>query len=143
MWREISDRPRFAYCPDSMYCNNKVYMLACDSAEDLQYLCGVLNSRIVRWYGRHVTVTTGAGEYSWFKFSVESIPVPVPSRSARWDLAEFVVHSSTGIRNASSPQTDTGAALLQRQSQRKANELVTGLYGLTAEDQALLELRLD
>ncbi len=70
MWPEITELPRFAFCEREVFCNNKVYLLTGGaSVEELLYLCDVLNSRVLRWYTRHVMVTTGAGTPSWFKYS--------------------------------------------------------------------------
>ena len=138
LWREISDQPRFAYCPDEMYCNNKVYLLTSDSVEHLQYLCAVLNSRIARWYGRHVTVTTGAGESSWFKFSVESLPVPRGSADSRRALGEYVVNSIDSTENVG-PQRPRPTKPGRVISQEKVEQLVAALYDLTGEDLSLLD----
>ena len=34
------------------------------TGENLEYLCGILNSSIVSWYMKHTAVTTGMGLYS-------------------------------------------------------------------------------
>ena len=55
-----------------MFCNNKVYFLTVPSGDDLLSLFTVLSSDVIRWYGRQITVTTGGGSHSWFKYSVEA-----------------------------------------------------------------------
>ena len=135
LWRAMSDRPRFAYCPDEMYCNDKAYLMTCETRSDLLYLCAILGSRLIRWYGRHVTVTTGAGLSTWFKFSVESIPVPEPPTELRRALARPLVELTEEARGPNPRRPDATA----KDFQTRTEQLVATLYGLTGKERSLLD----
>ncbi len=138
MWRDMSDRPRFAYSNAEIYCNDKAFVLACDGAgrDDeeylLRYLVGVLNSAVVGWYGLNIATTTGAGLPQWKKFSVEIMPVPQPEADVRRQIAGQVKGAieELGGRSTDDP---TGARVATRTA-----SILRELYGLSASEGRLL-----
>ncbi len=130
LWPEISDEAAFALCRQEMFCNNKVYLLTAPSPDDLDYLFSVLSSDVVRWYGRQITVTTGAGAHSWFKYSVAALPIP-PRAAA----AEILPPLAPPRRDGVARRNECRGAL----DERKA--AIVKLYGLTSQDATLLDLR--
>ncbi len=127
LWPEISDEAGFALCREQMFCNNKVYFLTAPALDDLLFLFTVLSSGVIRWYGRQITVTTGAGSHSWFKYCVEALPIP--PRGKEWPAMAFVAGDGRAIEP--SPARPTALA--------EQNAAVAKLYGLTSQDQALLD----
>ncbi len=128
LWPEISDEAAFALCREQMFCNNKVYFLTVPSGDDLLSLFTVLSSDVIRWYGRQITVTTGGGSHSWFKYSVEAFPIP--QRGIEWSGAGLRRTGATGPPNR---VPRPARAFAQR------NAAVAELYGLTSQDQTLLD----
>ena len=128
LWPEISDEAGFALCSQQMFCNNKVYFLTASSLDDLLFLFAVLSSDVIRWYGRQITVTTGAGAHSWFKYSVEAFPIP--PRGTAWPAVSVEAREPQGRETGSPGPT---RVLKER------NVAVAKLYGLTRPEQALLD----
>jgi len=128
LWPEISDEAAFALCREEFFCNNKVYFLTVPSPDDLGYLFAVLSSDVIRWYGRKITVTTGAGAHSWFKYSVAALPIPPRSVAAgSWPALAFPARDEETCR------TESPDALGKRK------RAIAKLYGLTSQDATLLD----
>ena len=84
---DLSPKGRFAYSDQELYCNNAAYFM---TGESLEWLCAILNSRIVTWLVRNTARTTGMGLICWEKFVVEEIPIPNASRRQKQAVIECV-----------------------------------------------------
>ena len=127
-WPEISDEAEFALCRELMFCNNKAYFLTAPSLDELLYLFAVLGSDVIRWYGRQITVTTGAGAHSWFKYSVEALPIP-----PRGVAEDSWPASALAAREEADRQTASPAAITEQDA------ALAELYGLSDHDKTLLD----
>ena len=73
-WMDLTERGRFAYKKEMMFCANTAYMV---SGSSLKYLCAVLNSDLITWYMRNSALNSGMGLPRWVRFTVERLPIPI------------------------------------------------------------------
>ena len=71
---DLTERGRFAYKKEMMFCANTAYMV---SGSSLKYLCAVLNSDLITWYMRNSALNSGMGVPRWVRFTVERLPIPI------------------------------------------------------------------
>ena len=118
-WADMAKEGRFAYSDAETFCNDKGYLM---TGESLKYLCGILNSSLIRWFMQNTAPTTGMGLTEWKVFAIERIPIPrLPALRQRGvvGLVERIL-GSEGV--------DTG------EWEEELDGLVNGLYGLTGEE---------
>ena len=136
IWLDLTERGRFAYDDSGIFCEATTFFM---TGESLKYLCGVLNSSVVQWYLQKIAPTSGMGTLRWKKAYVERIPVPPASASKRAELAGLVerilsAKASVGRASASGMAGRASASGLESQ----VDELVLGLYGLSAAESAAI-----
>ena len=73
-WMDLTERGRFAYKKEMMFCANTAYIV---SGSSLKYLCAVLNSDLITWYMRNSALNSGMGVPRWVRFTVERLPIPI------------------------------------------------------------------
>ncbi|MDE2935570.1 MAG: Eco57I restriction-modification methylase domain-containing protein [Chloroflexota bacterium] len=131
-WMDMTERGRFCYSEQEMYCNDKAFIL---TGQSLKYLCAVLNSTLIWWFVKLTGPTTGMGLTEWKKYLVESIPIPKPSAEQEQSLVELVDQILTELnRDPNSDVSDYEIAI---------DDLVYELYGLTEEEDTAIERALD
>lgn len=59
-----------------MFCNNTTYFIASSHTEELQYISHFLNSKLIDWYYRTLSVQLGANAVRMFSIYVLKIPIP-------------------------------------------------------------------
>ena len=84
---DMSPVGRFWHSKSEMYGNDKTFLM---TGTHLKYLCAFLNSRLVSWFVNKTGLTTGEGLVQWKKFTVESVPVPVPEPSLELVYSDYV-----------------------------------------------------
>ena len=132
-WMDMTERGRFAYSKDEMYCGDTVFVM---SGQSLKYLCGVLNSRLIAWLMDRTSATTGMGLPRWKKYMVETIPVPRPGeeKDKIVELVERLIEVASDGDGSGGEQV---AGL-----ERELDQVVYGLYGLDENEVAAVERRL-
>ena len=99
LWSEISDIPKFALDEEGeFYITNKVFLMT--GNVNLWYLYAFFNSLICEIYFSFIASTTGEGTSQWFKYKVESIPVPKCNLCDETDiinLAKLVLSSKNNF----------------------------------------------
>ncbi|MBL7796027.1 MAG: Eco57I restriction-modification methylase domain-containing protein, partial [Saprospiraceae bacterium] len=126
---EISTEGQFAFDEDGQYCDTTGYIIGSDS----KYLIGVLNSRLVTFFFSKISSEIRGGFLRWKRQYVEQIPIPDIPEEAQQPLAAIAVRILAAKR--ADPQADTSAL------EAEVDALVYGLYGLTAEEIAVVEGR--
>ena len=116
VWLDLVENGRFAYDDSGLYCEATTFAMA---GQDLKYLCGVLNSRLIRWYLQQIAPTSGMGVFRWKKVYVERIPIPRATAADRRRVAGLV----DGILGA-------GSAARVAELEGELDAVVGGLYGL-------------
>ena len=120
-WIDLTDRGRFAYDADEMFCVNSAYMLTGGS---LKYLCAVLNSTLVTWFMQNSAHNSGMGTARWVRSTVERIPVPIVDIARQRPFTQAVDEIMDAERSGADT-TDWEGAL---------DGLVCKLYRLTEDE---------
>ena len=126
VWIELVDQGRFALEVTGKWMEATTFMLI---GNNLRYLCGFLNSRLVHWYMRTTAPTSGMGVLRWKKAYVESIPVVQVSKNNAESnkVAQLVARMIDLVHGG-----DTIEA--QDHLQAEINERVYQQYGLTDKE---------
>lgn len=94
--------------------------------DHIKYLLAALNSRIIHWYFLTCTGTTsGVGTNRWLKYTVETIPIPMPSEAQIQRIEELVDAVLSAKRN----KEDTKAL------EDEIDQQIIMAYGLTAKER--------
>lgn len=86
-YADITQQLNFCMCKDIMFCNNTTYFIATVNEEILEHLNTYLNSPIVDWYYR--TLSVQLGEKAVRMFSIYVLEIPVPPITAKDNYKVF------------------------------------------------------
>lgn len=75
MYPDIAERLSFCLVNDEVFCNNTVYFIVTET-ENLEYLLNFLNSKLINWYYKTLSVQLGAAAVRMFSIYVLNIPIP-------------------------------------------------------------------
>jgi hypothetical protein len=75
-YADITQNLNFVFCEEYMFCNNTTYFIASIQTERLQYIAHFLNSKLIDWYYRTLSVQLGANAVRMFSIYVLEIPIP-------------------------------------------------------------------
>jgi hypothetical protein len=75
MYPDIAEKLSFCLCDEEFYCNNTVYFISSDT-ENLKYLLKYLNSNLINWYYKTLSVQLGEEAVRMFSIYVLNIPIP-------------------------------------------------------------------
>jgi hypothetical protein len=115
---------------------------------DLKYILGLLNSQLMTFYYRAFLKSAKRTFSEVQARQVARLPIRVPGLDNRDDADRYdgLVRAVASILSLQAPRasakTDHEKALLQRQidaTDRKIDELVYELYGLTADEISIVE----
>ena len=144
VWGNLANRPKFAYAAGGTFINAPSPMLTPYDP----YLLAVLNSSLVDWYFKLIGVERDGGYYEYKPMFIERIPVPPASASKRAELAGLVerilsAKASGGRASASGLAGRASASGLEGRAaasglESQVDELVLGLYGLSAAESAAI-----
>ncbi len=118
------------------------------SALSYHYLCGLLNSRLLDFYLRHVTTNFRGGYFAANKQYIEQLPIRTidfadPADVARHDRMVALVERMLALHNRlAEARTPQAKSVHQQQievTDRAIDALVYELYGLTEEEIAVAE----
>ena len=133
-WMDMTERGRFAYSANEMYCGDTVFVM---SGQSLKYLCGILNSRLVAWLIGRTAVTTGMGLPRWKKYMVETIPVPRPTDEEEGRIVGLVERLIETTRDRDESGSEEVARI-----ENELDQVVYQLYELAEDEVATIERRL-
>lgn len=117
-------------------------------AEDLFYLLGLLNSRVLTFRFKTIGKLKSGGIYEYFWNSVSKLPIrridfSKPAEKTAHDrMVKLVVSMLALHKQLATGKSGAQATLIQRQidaTDAAIDRLVYDLYGLTAEEIALVE----
>lgn len=78
MWLELSDEAKFAMSSDEIPLNTVFFM----TGRDISHILAYLNSKVVLWYfTKCLGCSSGVGTNRWLKFTIEQLPIPLPSNT--------------------------------------------------------------
>ncbi|MEE8619109.1 MAG: TaqI-like C-terminal specificity domain-containing protein, partial [Dehalococcoidales bacterium] len=116
-----------------IFCGNSAnYILIKDNQYDKKYVLGVLNSKLLNWYFKLFSTNSNVNGYE-----VDNLPIPSHDRNSRElvSLVENVLHITKDEDYLSNPTKQARVKELERQ----IDQMVYELYGLTAEEIAVVE----
>ena len=93
------------------------------------YLLGILNSEAAEWFVKHISSTIRGGFVRFKRQYVEQIPIPTPTPAQR-EAIEALVEKLLAAEGQG-PQVEAW--------EEELNQLVYQVYGLTAEEIAIVE----
>ena len=88
MYNDICQRLSFCLVPKDVLCVNTVYFIK-DNAH-LKYFLACLNTKIINWYYRTLSVQLGEKAVRMFSIYVEKIPVPIPTTEAERKINSLI-----------------------------------------------------
>ena len=75
-YADITQRLNFSICKEVMFCNNTTYFIAAENKKLLEHLGKCLNSPLIDWYYRTLSVQLGEKAVRMFSIYVLEIPIP-------------------------------------------------------------------
>ena len=75
-YADITQHLNFCLCRDVMYCNNTTYFITTDNERELRHLQKYLNSPLIDWYYKTLSVQLGEKAVRMFSIYVLEIPIP-------------------------------------------------------------------
>ena len=85
-YADITQQLSFCLCKDVMFCNNTTYFIVTKDKITLEHLNRYLNSQIVDWYYRTLSVQLGENAVRMFSIYVLDIPVPPITEGNIYDV---------------------------------------------------------
>lgn len=119
-----------------------------EKAGSLKYLCALLNSRLLDFYLKQVTTTFHGGYFAANKQFIEQLPIRpidfdnVKDKAAHDRMVKLVGSMLSLHRQLAAAKSVAQRTVMQRQidvTDTEIDRLVYDLYGLTAEEIAILE----
>jgi hypothetical protein len=75
IYPDITEKLSFCLTNEEIYCNNTVYFIV-SKTENLEYLLKYLNSDLINWYYKSLSVQLGEAAVRMFSIYVLNIPIP-------------------------------------------------------------------
>jgi adenine-specific DNA-methyltransferase len=132
---DIAPSPRFSFDRAGIYSFTGGaaggYGIIPKEAEDFKYLLALLNSKVAFWFIKKTSTQMRGGWFSFESRYIKNIPIATPSKSQKSEI-ESLVDKVLKMHN-DSEEKDASDLIMQ------IDQLVFGLYGLTAEEISLVE----
>ena len=80
VYNDIAQELSFALAEDGIFLNNTAYFISSENIDLLQYFQKILNSKLMDWYYRTISVQLGEKAVRMFSIHVLRIPIPYPMR---------------------------------------------------------------
>ena len=121
MYNDISQRLSFTLVPENVFCVNTVYFIKNNA--HIKYLLACLNSPVIDWYYRTLSVQLGEKAVRMFSIYVEKIPIPIINMDQEIEINNLIdsLHKTT-------------LDLDKERLEKEINNFVSNLYGLTEEE---------
>lgn len=127
MWPDMAQKMRVTFDTSTAFCGNTAYFFPTD---DLFFLA-LFNSSVIA-FGASKTLAVFQGDtFRFFLQNVSQFPIPVADDAARQSLRNEVAAIIARV------QADSAADITTQE--RKINELVYDLYGLTIQERDMIE----
>ena len=140
----IVQNASYAFDTNGYYSNDKITIIP---TEDL-FLVGIINSKVPDFFMHHISSTKQGGYFEYKPMYVSQLPIRVidfssPSDKSRHDRIVSLVDSMLTLhRQLASAKSEAQKGIIQRQidaTDKEIDRLVYELYGLTAEEIAIVE----
>lgn len=130
-WIDLADEGRFSKVDSGVYIDKTLFFL---TGPNIQYLLGVLNSKLINWYFDTICSSSGVGTNLWSKISIESLPVPKITGN-NLDKTNKLCSLVSQVENINKSTSTADTKLLEKQ----IDQMVYELYGLTPEEIRVVE----
>ena len=127
VYNDICQKLTFSIVDENVFFNNTAYFINSNS----NYLLSLLNSKLIDWYYRNISVQLGDKAVRMFSIYVEKIPIPEISKTEQQSFIDLVNQILT-----KKEQGEDTAAL-----EKEIDQMVYGLYELTEEEIKIVEGR--
>lgn len=127
IWPDMAQKMRVTFDTSTAFCGNTAYFFPTD---DLFFLALFNSSVIAFWASKTLAVFQG-DTFRFFSQNVSQFPIPLADDAARQSLRNEV--AAIIARVQADPAADITA------QERKINELVYDLYGLTIQERDMIE----
>jgi len=125
VYPEIAERPEFTYDTNGLFGDTTVFIIP---TEEL-HLLAILNSNVIAFFYENISATIRGGYLRFKAIYMSQIPIPVVPPQKQAAMVRLVKQ----LWNARGQGPQAAAW------EQALNELVYGLYGLTAEEIRLIE----
>ena len=127
VYPDIYRHQSFTIDTSASYCNNTCYFIPTEET----WLCGLLNSKSVKWYYSRLANTLGSGTSRGFSIFMKQICVPNIDSAQKFPITNLV--NDILAAKATNPDADT------TDLENEIDKLVYALYDLTSEEIAIVE----
>lgn len=97
-YADITQKLNFCRCDDVMFCNNTTYFITAKNPNILTHLERCLNTKLIDWYYRTLSVQLGENAVRMFSIYVFNIPIP--------DISDMPLATLYGLSESESRYID-------------------------------------
>ena len=130
VYNDITRKLSFSLSKTEQYFNNTVYFIA--NNLDLYFQLAILNSSLINWHYKQISVQLGSGTVRMFSIYVKQLPIPQISKIEQQpfiNLVDKIILAKERKRNT-------------QVLEQEINLLVYKLYGLSMREIAIIEDKL-
>ena len=135
MLPDIAIRPQAIYDDQGFFCVNTAYIIPVND----KFLLAILNSKLVHFYYSKITSTIRGGYMRFIRQYLETIPI---TKSQNLKIIQHVDNLLQLNKQFSNIKLETQRQQIQRtidHTEKKIDELIYELYGLTEEEIKIIE----
>jgi len=149
---DIADRAAFAFDENGKYAFTSGYGITLeeDVKESMKYILGLLNSRLLNFYIKHISTPLRGGFFRYFRQYLSQLPIRTidfdnPEEKALHDKMVLLVDKMLDLHKQLQALSEVQSAereALQKEIERTDKEidnLVYRLYGITEEERKIIE----
>jgi hypothetical protein len=133
IYKDIAQELSFTFDDTGYYLLNTAYFLNVDNYN--YYLLGVLNSKLIDWYYRNISVQLGQKGIRHFNIYIEQIPIKEPTSKEKTAIENLVKQILT------QKKTDNNIDTLDLET--KINKIVYEMYEISNDDIKLINKQHD
>lgn len=134
----VADTLIATYVPETSYCNTLLYVLKIKPGISIRYkyLLGIINSHLIGWYFRKKFQISADDTFPQIMIGdIQQFPIREVELKSQMKV-EHIVDKILSAKEKN-PNTDTSSL------EKKIDEMVYNLYGLTQEDITIVEGKID
>jgi hypothetical protein len=128
IYNDIAQKLTFALADPGVFINNTAYYIK-GEMNTLKYLIAFLNSSIIDWYYRSISVQLGANAVRMFSIYMKNLPVPKATEKTKTQLLKLVDKILT-LKHTSNENID----LLQKD----IDKILMEIYNLTEDEMRII-----
>lgn len=135
VYNDICQTLTFSIVEQGMYFNNTAYFISYNN--NIKYLTSILNSSLINWYYRTISVQLGEKAVRMFSIYVNKLPIPKLKGTKIEENLDKIITEILQIKSKGG-QTETKGGQTEA-LERQIDLLVYDLYSLSAQEIAIIE----